>query len=63
MSWLLLLGIVVVFVALFALTGWKPEGTRRVAGTRLMTVARIVLTIIALILVWIVLQGGSVPEL
>lgn len=58
MSWLAILGIVVVFVALFALTGIKPKGTRRVASTRLMGVARLVLVIIALIVIWIVLQGS-----
>lgn len=58
MSWLAILGIVVVFVALFALTGIKPKGTRRVASTRLMGAARLVLVIIALIVIWIVLQGS-----
>lgn len=58
MSWLAILGIVVVFVALFALTGIKPKGTRRVASTRLMGAARLVLLVIALIVIWIVLQGS-----
>lgn len=58
MSWILILGVVVVFVALFALTGIKPKGTRRVANTRMMTAARIVLGIIALIVLWIVIRGA-----
>lgn len=58
MSWIVILGIVVVVVALFALTGVKPKGTRRVASTRLMSAARVVLLIIVLILIWVVLQGS-----
>lgn len=58
MSWIIILGIVVVFVALFALTGIKPKGTRRVASTRLMGAARVVLVIIVLILIWVAVQGS-----
>ncbi|MDX1631936.1 MAG: hypothetical protein R3234_08755 [Thermoanaerobaculia bacterium] len=49
MHWLILLGIVVLLVALSALTGAKPKGTRPVARTRLMTLARVFLGILALI--------------
>lgn len=50
MSWIALLGIAVVVVALAALTGIKPSGTKPVASTRLMSVARVVLFGIAVIL-------------
>ena len=41
-----------------SLTGIKPKGTRPVSNTGLMTAARIVLVIIALIVIWIVVRGG-----
>ncbi|HEX2252568.1 MAG TPA: hypothetical protein VHQ65_04810 [Thermoanaerobaculia bacterium] len=50
MSWLTLLIAAAVLVALAALTGIKPKGTRPVARTRMMTAARIVLLLIALVL-------------
>jgi hypothetical protein len=51
MSWLVWLGLAVVLGALAAVTGIKPEGTRPVARSRLMGVARFVLLIlIALVL-------------
>lgn len=58
MSWILLLGIVVVFVALVALTGIKPPGTRRVSSTRMMTAARVALVVMAIFLVVALIQGG-----
>lgn len=58
MSWIYVLGIVLVFVALFALTGIKPPGTRRVSSTRMMTAARVVLVVMALILVLALIQGS-----
>lgn len=58
MSWIYVLGIVVVLVALAALTGIKPPGTRRVASTRMMTAARVVLVVIAILLVLALVQGG-----
>lgn len=51
MSWIYILGIVVVFVAVAALFGIKPQGTRHIAGTRMMAAARIVLVVVLLILV------------
>lgn len=51
MHWIVLLGIAVVLIGLAAVTGIKPKGGRPVASTHLMTAARIVLVIIAVILV------------
>lgn len=61
MNWIAILGIVVGFVALFALTGIQPKETRKVAGTRMIKVARIVLVVIALILLAVVMtrSGGG----
>lgn len=50
MHWIYLLGIVVVVIALFALSGAQPEEGRPVAGTRMMTAARIVLGVLLVIL-------------
>jgi hypothetical protein len=43
MTWLEWLGVAVVIAAVAAVTGIKPKGTRHVAGTRLMGVARLAL--------------------
>ena len=50
MHWMALLGIAVVLVAVAAVTGWKPSGGRPVARTGLMTAARVVLVIVAVVL-------------
>jgi hypothetical protein len=55
MSWIVILGIVVVGIALVALTGIKGKGTRQVGNTHLMTAARICLGVFLLILVLIAL--------
>lgn len=47
MSWIELLLAAAVVTAVAALTGLKPRGTRPVARTRLMKVARIILQLIA----------------
>ena len=53
MSWIVILGIVVVVIALVALTGITGKGTRQVGNTRLMGAARICLGIFLVILVLI----------
>jgi hypothetical protein len=57
MSWLTLLLLVAVLVAIAAVTGLKPRGGRPVARTRLMTAARVVLLVIALLLVIAAVTG------
>lgn len=49
MNWLVWLGLAVVIVAIAAVTGVKPKGTRHVANTRMMGVGRIVLLVIVVI--------------
>jgi hypothetical protein len=48
MSWLTVLWGVAILAALAAITGIKPSGTRNVERTGLMSVARIVLGLMAL---------------
>lgn len=55
MSWIVILGIVVVLIALVALIGIRPKGGRPVAGTHLMTAARVCLGIFLVVLVLIAL--------
>lgn len=53
MSWLTVLWIVAAIAALAAITGIKPSGTRHVANTGLMSVARVVLGIMALVVAYL----------
>jgi hypothetical protein len=55
MSWIVILGIVVIVIALIALTGFKGKGTRQVGNTHLMGAARICLGIFLAVLVLIAL--------
>lgn len=57
MTWLAWLGIAVVIVAIAAVTGIKPKGTRHVAGTKMMGVARVVLFIGIAIVAYLVWRG------
>lgn len=51
MSWLVWLALAVIVTGIAAVTGIKPKGTRHVARTSLMGVARVFLWIIAMALV------------
>jgi len=46
MSWVGWLGLAVVVTVVAALTGMKPKGTRPVARSRMMGVARVILLIL-----------------
>ena len=52
MNWLTALWIVALIAALAAITGIKPSGTRPVARTGLMSAARVVLGLIALVIAY-----------
>lgn len=52
MNWLFWLGLAVLLGVLAAVTGIKPRGTRHVAGTRLMGVARFILLILLAIVLF-----------
>ena len=51
------MGIAVLIAAVAAVTGIKPGGTRHVAGTRLMGVARVALLIIVIIDVYLAFRA------
>lgn len=57
MTWLAWLGIVVLIAAVAAVTGIKPSGTRHVAGTKLMGVARAALVVIVVIVAYLAFRG------
>jgi hypothetical protein len=53
MTWLSILGIVVILIAIVSVIGFQPKGAKPVGGTRLMSVARVFLVIFGLILLYI----------
>ncbi len=57
MSWLAWLGLAVLITALAAITGIKPKGTRHVARTRLMGMARLILLVIVLIFLYLAFRS------
>ena len=59
MTWLAWLGLAVIITAVAAVTGFKPKGTRHVARTRLMGVARIALLIIVAICAYLAFRARS----
>ena len=52
MTWLAWLALAVLITAVAAVTGIKPAGTRHVARTRLMGVARLVLLFIIIVFMY-----------
>jgi uncharacterized membrane protein YozB (DUF420 family) len=59
MSWLALLGVAVVIVAIAAVTGIKPKGTRSVSHSRMMGMGRIALVVIAIIVAYIAFRARN----
>jgi hypothetical protein len=59
MSWFAWLGLAVLITAVAAITGLKPKGTRHVAHTSLMGVARFVLLALVLILAYLAFRAYS----
>ena len=57
MSWLALLGLAVIITAVAAIFGIKPKGTRHVAHTQMMGVARIALVVIVIIIGYLVFRA------
>jgi hypothetical protein len=57
MTWLTALIAVALVAAVAAITGLKPRGTRRVAGTKMMMAARIVLGLAILVVLYFVWHG------
>jgi hypothetical protein len=56
-TWLFWLSVAVVIGAVAALTGVKPRGSRPVAHTRLMGVARFVLLVLVLLFLYLAYRG------
>ena len=61
MSWIWILGIAVVVIALVSVLGAQPKGGRPVDRTQLMGVARFVLIIAGLIIGFLVFRARSRP--
>lgn len=59
MNWILWLSLAVVVTAIAAVTGIKAKGTRPVAHTRMMGVARIVLIFVVVLLAYIAYRARS----
>ncbi len=59
MSWLGWLGLVVIITGIAAVTGIKPKGTRHVAHTRMMWVARLVLVAVLIIVGYLAFRARS----
>jgi hypothetical protein len=59
MSWLAWLGLAVLITAVAAITGIKPKGSRPVAHTRLMGMARLALLAIVLIFLYLAFRARS----
>ena len=59
MSWLAWLGLAVLVTAAAAITGIKPKGTRHVAHTRMMGVARLALLVLIIIFVYLAFRAGA----
>lgn len=61
MTWIFWLGLAVAIGIVAAVTGMKPSGTRPVARTRLMGVARFVLIVVLLLFLYLAYRGYSSP--
>jgi hypothetical protein len=57
MSWLSILGIVVLVIAVASVFGLEPAGGRPVGRTRLMFMARTVLVVIGIVLLYLAYRG------
>lgn len=59
MSWFAWLALAVLVTAVAAVTGIKPKGTRHVAGTRMMGVARLFLLVIVIVFAYLAFRARS----
>ena len=59
MNWIIWLGLAVVLTAIAAVTGLKPKGTRPVARSRMMGMARIALAVIVVIFAYLAYRARS----
>ncbi len=59
MNWLVLLSLAVVIAAVAAITGIKAKGTRAVAHTSMMGMARFFLVVLAVILAYLAFRART----
>jgi hypothetical protein len=59
MNWILWLGLAVVVTAVAAVTGVKAKGTRPIAHTRMMGIARVVLVVVVVIFAYLAYRARS----
>ena len=59
MTWIAWLTLAVLITAVAAITGIKPKGTRHVARTRLMGVARVALFIVIVIVAYVAFRARA----
>jgi hypothetical protein len=59
MSWLVWLAFAVILTAVAAITGMQPKGTRPVAHTRMMGMARLVLAVVVIILGYVAFRARA----
>jgi hypothetical protein len=59
MTWLSWLVLAVLITAAAAVTGIKPKGTRHIAHTRLMGVARFILLVLVIIFAYLAFRARS----
>ncbi|MDD5168643.1 MAG: hypothetical protein PHN75_07485 [Syntrophales bacterium] len=59
MSWLGWLGLAVIITGIAAVTGIKPKGTRHIAHTSLMWIARFALLAVLIIVGYLAFQSRS----
>lgn len=59
MNWFAWLGLAVLITAVAAITGVKPKGTRHVAHTQLMGVARFILLLLVILFIYLAYRARS----
>jgi len=59
MSWIGWVGLAVVLTVIAALTGVKPKGTRPVARSRMMGVARVILIVLIVIFAFLAYRARA----
>jgi hypothetical protein len=57
MTWLVWLVLAVILTAVAAVTGFKPKGTRPVAHTHLMGMARLILLMVVIIFAYLAFRS------
>ncbi|HEX6088498.1 MAG TPA: hypothetical protein VF266_28465 [Thermoanaerobaculia bacterium] len=59
MNWIFWVGLAVVITAIAAVTGMKAKGTRPVAHTRMMGMARVVLIVVVVVFAYMAFRARN----